>query len=165
MATYKIKGIPGFDGLLAVGDLLDSRWLNVEQIVNTNLLIGDRELKFTLPEHSILLSKDYLEEVEEEQSRREFASDNPYGQYLYENKFTRERLRITTVVFDEAVSVTLTEVSPPDEKGLDRTIWSGSFFKQKTEALRLVQSAITLNIDPDDLIFGLTELKEKDTDG
>lgn len=169
MATYKVKDLPGLNDLHVVGELrLDTTVgtvVEVSEFVNTGVVIGDRLLRFPVPPHAVFISVQNLDEVDID-ANQEFASDNPYGAFKYEGRFTKGNLTITHSVFEQAVSITIyeTETLGPDTTNY-KTLYTASFFQQAPAALELVEDMLHSNLDPDDLIFELQKLKENDYNG
>ena len=157
--TYQIRNIPAFSGLVAVGDVdEDLELVEVFELVNTNVIVGDRNLKFPIPNKTLFIALKNLVEIEDV-STREFANDNPYGTYLYEGSFQKENLQVVHAVYQYAVTVSIIEKSSPKEKGLDKTLFVGNFFDTKHRALEIIEDMLHGAMDPDDLVFELKQLQ------
>ncbi len=172
MATYKVQDLPGFEHLLAVGELqkLDDgagefHLVEIEQLVNTSVLVGDRELKLTIRPGSLWINVHNLVEVPDAEAKREFATDNPFGEFKYSGRFEKERLVITHAVYENAININIVEKNPLEVKGLDSTIYSDNFFSTRDRAAELVKNTLEGIMDPEDLIFALDELKEEEKRG
>ena len=168
MATYKTKNLPGFEHLLVVGNewqLDDSRGtfevVEVKTLINTSVLVGDRELKINLPDQAMFINIHNLEPVPETESEHEFASDNPFGQYQYEGRFSRGILEVVHVVYEKAITISILEKVGPNS----RTLYSESFFSMRERALGMIEEMLHGELDSDDLIFNLKDLKENDLNG
>lgn len=172
MATYKIKDLPGFGHLLAVGDGdgLSAGLVSIKQFINSGVLIGDRELKFNMPDDAVWIDLAHLELVDDSESEKEFADDNPYGEFKYEGRFTKGDLEVVHAVYENAISITIMEkqridtVSEGQIHG-HKTLYTTSFFVNRQAALGLVENMLHDDLDPDDLIFELEKLKENDYNG
>jgi hypothetical protein len=166
--TYRTKNLPGFENLLVIGNLqyLDDghgtyHLVEVEQFINSGVLVGDRELKVNPSKGSIWINIHYLDEIDDAEGKREFANDNPFGAFKYEGRFVKAPLEITYAMYEKAVSITITEKNPPDMKGLDKTLYSGAFYVTRNEAMEVIHELLNGVIDPDDLVFELKQLEEE----
>ena len=142
------------------------RLLEVEQLINTSVIVGNRELKFTVPTQSIWLSPRDLELVSDSEAQHEFAADNPFGAYKYETRFTKDLLEIVCAVYEKATNITIIEKNDPKKKGLDKTLYSDSFFdKHAGRAFARISELVHGDLEPEDLIFELKEIKETNHNG
>ena len=157
--TYKIVDLPGLKGLFAIGSYDNDGMVEIEALVNANITIGDRQLKYPLPARSVFISEEFLEVVKEDIATREFAFDNPFGKHLYEGRFQKDNLEVIHVVYEDALTVTIIEKADPRGKGMDRPIFTGNFFDNKMIALEMVEDMLHGNTDPDDLVFELKNLQ------
>lgn len=159
---YRIKGLPGFDGLIVETDDVDVvGLLEVKVLHNANVVVGDRTVKFPMPPGSLWIDHNFL--VPDLDPSREYSTENPFGEYLYEGSFTKGDLYVAYTEFDNALTVTIIEKNPPGHKGIDKTLYSESFFSNKLIAMEFIRELLDGRSDPDDLIFELRNLKEQDT--
>jgi len=176
MPTYKIKDIPGFENLLVVGQFRQFggtgeawRILEVEQFINTNVIVGDRELKIAIPPQSMWLAPVNLELVSDTEGKRVYANDNPFGTFKYEGRYEKDKLVIAYGMYEKAVSITIYEMQPATPNlaagHSQKTLYSSSFFSNRTFAMEMVEEMLHGNLDPDDLIFELEKLKGNDYHG
>lgn len=157
---YKIKGLPGLDGLIAHGETTGLTTpaspvfdlVEVDELLNPNAMFGDRQLRFPVPERSLYLSREHLEEIADP-VLREFSSGNPYGEFQYEGRVERDGLRISYAMFERALSVTVSEGT--------RTLYCQNFFGPKREnAMQRVHEVMQGDLADDELILVLKELED-----
>lgn len=159
--TYKIVDLPGLSGLYVVGVDNSPELVEVLELINMNVTLGDRLLRYKLPEDSLYINVVHLEEVDDD-TNIEFAVDNPYGEYMFEGRFQKGDLQIVHAVYRNAVTVTIVEKNPPKMKGMDKTLFTGNFFNaHRNEALKLIEDLLHGQIDPDDIIFAFKNLQEE----
>lgn len=168
MATYKVKNVPGFEHLLAVGNewQLDDghgtfEVVEVKTLINTSVVIGDRELKINLPDQAMFINIHNLELVPETEAQHEFTSDNPFGEFKYDGRFQRGDLIVTHAVYERAITITIVEKT----REYTHTVYSDNFFSERAIALNCVERMLHGQLDPDDLIFELKDIKGRDTNG
>jgi len=144
MTYYRIKGLPGFDGLIAAahGPLVqvegkhDCDIYAIDEIINPNVAIGDSTLRWPQEPWSLFISEGHLEPVDF--SPREFTADSPFGELSYEGHFSRSNIAVDYAVYANGASVSIkdTSVSPV------RTIYSQNFFGRRAgEAVLAIEDA------------------------
>jgi hypothetical protein len=176
MKFYRINGtLPGIGGLIVEGmitrhcNVKDLRGnavpyidlLEVSEIIRPDSIVGDRPVRFPISEGTLYLNANEIFEIDDPSITREYAADNPFGEYLYEGRFQKDNLVITHAVYKDAVTVTITETSTSQMKDLDKTLFTANFFENKLMALELVDELLHDRMDPEDLIFELRNLQEK----
>jgi len=176
MKFYRINGtLPGIGGLIVSGEIKRhckvsdlkgqavpyTDLLEVSEIIRPDSIVGDRPVRFPMIEGMLYLNASEVFEIDDPSITREYAADNPFGEYLYEGRFQKENLVITHAVYKDAVTVTITEMNPSQMKGLDKTLFTANFFENKLMALELVDELLHDRMDPEDLIFELRNLQEK----
>jgi hypothetical protein len=160
--VYKINGIPGLDGLLVRGRTTEATTepsdegvfdlVAVDELLNVNVIVGDRQLRYPLPPDGLFVSKRYLTEVADP-GLREYSTANPFGKYQSEGFFNSTSLEISWAVFSLAATITVISLDTR------RTLFSQSFFKNSSQAMGLVDRVMHGKLDPDDLISALQDLK------
>lgn len=174
--TYRTKDLPGFENLLVIGNVqnLDDghgvySLVEVEQFVNTGVLVGDRELKVNPEKGSIWINIHHLDEVDPMDAQREFANDNPFGKFMYEGRYEKDELVIAYGKYEKAVSITIYEMPQATKEHsssqAQKTLYSGAFFATRDQAMEIIYDLLNGHTDPDDLIFELKQLKEDDFHG
>ena len=155
MAFFKIKGIPGLEGLVveaeyrSVGDVLC-----ILEIINPNAVVGDRTVRFPIPEGKLFVDDAFVQEIEDP-GVKEFSTKSPFGTLLFEGQLRKDSLIVDYVQYDNAVTVTIRE--DHGEKG--RTVYTQNFFNKKASAaMTIVQNAVIGTVDVDELVFDLKEL-------
>jgi hypothetical protein len=157
MAFFKVRNLsPAFDGLILEGELVYGS-VYPSSIINTAVIIGDRVLRIPLPSGSISFSEAYLEPTGD--PHREFTTDNPFEAFLYEGNFAKDDLRIAYGMFKNAMQVTIFEV----RDNVQKTLFSQNYFENRKMAMELIQAVLEGQMDPDDLIFNLQDLKSGTT--
>lgn len=164
MPHYKIKGIPGLEGLVveaeyrSVGDVLC-----ILQIINPNAVIGDRTVHYPIPESKLYIDDSMVEECLDP-GIQQFSSKSPFGKLLFEGRLNKDQLVVDYVQYDNAVSVTIREKQRIDGTGGSethgwKTIYTQNFFKGKAGvAMQTVAHAFGGELDVEDLVFDLKEI-------
>jgi hypothetical protein len=160
---YKIHDLaPGLDGLVV--ELTEEineheEYYTVIKIYNTNVMFGDGTFAVPVNQGSLMIHEANLESVKS--PKREFANDNPFGKQVSTVTYERNFNRAVVVKYQNAVTVTLIRVNPPETKGMDETIFSQNFFRENMgPALDVIDEAFNdLSVDLDDLVFTLKEIK------
>jgi hypothetical protein len=161
MHYYRVKGIcPIIDGLV-----VESPWeergyssyslAQVIRIFDTNTVVGGKELLFPITGDALYLNPQYLEETDDP-TQREYASDNPNGEYLYDKSISKGEIRVVQALYQNVLCVSVFHK--------EKMIYTQNFYRLK----ETVQEVITIHImsgDPDDLVFDLKSLKEAELDG
>lgn len=159
---YVLKNLgAGFDGLVvegltfAQGD--NTVLIEVRKIINRNAIFGDRNVSYPVPPNFLYIDGSFTDLYEEEP--REFGSTNPYGEFKFEGRYTKDNLEVVFAQYSQALTVTVYE-----KQETKRTLYSQTFvgnFAAVKEAIEVHTS----DGDVDDLIFRLTELKEMEAHG
>jgi hypothetical protein len=152
--TYKIVNIPGLSGLHVVGET-NGDVVDVKEIINVGIVIGDRLLRYPIPSSSVFIAKDNLEEIDNI-SAREFSAENPYGEFKYEGRFEKNDLTIAHAVYEKAITITIYE---DNKQGGQKTLYTGNFFENRVDAAQIIDELLHGNMDSDDVIFELKNLE------
>lgn len=156
--TYRIKNIPGLSGLHCVAEIDAHNGLyQVSELINVGVVIGDRLLRYQIPECAVFIGADYLDEVDNI-TAREFSAENPYGEFKYEGRFEKKDLTIAHAVYDKAISITIYE---DNKQGGQKTLYTGNFFENRIEAAQIIDELLHGDMDSDDVIFELKNIEEK----
>lgn len=154
---YKTKnGLALFAGFIVETDSTTDGWANVSTIIDPNMAVGDRLLRFPIPGGALRVSLEYLEETAD--PNVEFSTRSPFGKYQYEGTYAKDGLRIAYTVFEDALSVSIIE---GDEKK-QRTLYSQNFFAGRQKAADRIQELLSGKVDPEDLIFALDSITEQE---
>lgn len=169
--TYRIKeGLPGLSGLHVVGDVYqigtapddEVDLVHIDEIIDTRIIIGDRMLRYPMPSAALYIDPRYLEKVDMDPDQA-FTAETPFGEHLFDGQMIFGNLVVSYSSFENATTVTVVEKNPPDAKGLDKTLYSHSFFGDDTdEADKVLLEIFHGEIDPDDIILCFKNLHEDD---
>lgn len=88
------------------------------------------------------------------------STENPFGQLLYEGTYKKDTLHIAYTAFDNAVSISITEVRPASPP---KTIYSQNYFKWREQAMLAIEDMLVGEMDVEDLVFELKELNDQET--
>ena len=155
--TYQIVNLPGLSGLHCVARYNEDVCLfEIIELINVGIVIGDRFLRYPLPDRAMWLSGDFLKETDDI-TAREFSTDNPFGEYKYEGRYQKGDLVITHVMFEDAITVTILEENAEKTK----TLYTGNFFDNKQIASEIIEEVLHGRIEPEDAIFELKNLEDK----
>lgn len=157
MPKKKIVGLcPGLDGLLVdtgvpLVHMNGTVFCSVERITNPFLVIGDRELATPLPDHSLMINGQYLESVEND-TIREYASDNPYGEFLNEATIDigDHSLHIANYQLGASVDVR--------EKKTGKSVFARSIFGEALDQFQECLLDVITNGDVEDFVFYMKKL-------
>lgn len=166
MPYYKIKNMPGFDGLIARAspgtDLLPfivydkdepKDVLRVEEIINPNVAIGDSTLRWPQESDAMFIGVNHLERVDF--TPREFSAENPFGKLTYECHYSRDSIRIDYASYELGLAVTITDAGVEPVK----TLYAQNFFGMHAEDAEMsIDRAIKNEERIEDLIFVLNDL-------
>ncbi|OGR24988.1 MAG: hypothetical protein A2139_14870 [Desulfobacca sp. RBG_16_60_12] len=157
---YRIKGIPGLEGLVIESDYSPSMaktagYVPVLTLINPNAVLGDHTVRFPIPRTALLIQSSYAEEIEDP-GIHEFNASSPFGKLQFEGRLKRDKLVVDYVQYDNAITITIRE----DEGAQGRTVYTQNFFGENAPAaLNLVEGVLAGLADVDDLVFALKELK------
>jgi hypothetical protein len=159
---YRVKDLPGLQGLVIESTtVIDGpcykQMAAVETIINPNAIIGDRVVRYPIPVGALAIDRSYLTEVSD--PLKEFTTQNPFGEFLFEGHYKRGLLEVAYSVYDNSFSVTIFE---KNEKGVQKTIYSQNYFSNAKAARELVE-AVFAKGEFEDLVFMLRELKEEES--
>jgi hypothetical protein len=165
---YKIKGIPGLEGLVVEGEYRETisrgatdpvyDYICIRELINPNAVVGDRTVHFPIPERSLFICDAYLTEVDDP-GIKQFSTKSPFGKLLFEGQLRRGDLIVDYVQYDNAVTVTIREEHTDKSGTKGRTVYTQNFFKKKAPvAMQAVAHAFGGDLDVDDLIFELKEI-------
>jgi len=157
--TYKIVNIPGLSGLHVVGDF-KGNYVHIKELINVGIVIGDRLLRYPIPDEAVAISEQFLEEVDNI-TAREFSAENPYGEYKYEGHFEKDQLTIAHAVYEKAISITIYEDVDEGTHVSQKTLYTGNFFDNRHEAAEIIDELLHGQMDSDDIIFELKNLEGK----
>lgn len=160
---YLVDGIGGgFDGLVVEGVVYDDLpfYVHASRIFDPNKNVGDRVVSIPIPPHGLLISKMFLKKTDDP-SQRQFASDNPFGRPIVQGLMTLGNIEVAYTQFTSVLSVNV--FNSTDRK----TLFSQYFSKDLDKVMDAIESILKENggTDPDDLVFKLRELKEKESNG
>ncbi len=164
---YMVKGIPGLEGLVVDGEYRErvgagtSDHIAVDEIINPNVVVGDRTVKFPMPKGAIYINDQFLVPVGDYRERQ-FSTKSPFGKFLFEGHLKRGELVVDYVQYDNAVSVTIRE----DKGKVGRTVYTQNFFADGgSAAMKAIAAVLSDEKDVDDLVFRLKELKQEELKG
>jgi hypothetical protein len=157
------------DGLIVKGEVVDmyqpSRdptgygdgvisCVEVEEIINVNVIVGDRQLKFPVKNGMLMLNIHSVQEIDDPQLR-EFTTENPFGEYLYDGSYKKNSIVVTYVRYENGISVDVKE----DFGDTGRTVYSQNYYGEAAEqAEGIVEQTLSNDLDVDDLVFNLKAL-------
>ncbi len=160
MSFFRVTGVRGLNGLMVEGNPGRGETgpdVEIVRLINRNAIIGDRNISIPVDPGMLFIHESALEEIENPETR-EFGSDNPWGQCLFEGHYTKTGLDIAYARFERCTQVTVTE----KVGGVSKTLYSGYFTSDDVD-FQDVQGTIEMcledqNSGVDDLIFQLNEL-------
>lgn len=162
MSWYVIKGLsPAFDGLLVESDLEfeDNRY--VKRIVNRSIMLGDRELSYSIPQGGLIIRKMFLEDLEDPELRQ-FDSKNPWGKFICEGRTSRNSIEVAWAEYELCITVTVMETNAINS---NKTLYSENFILGDNlngfEVTDLIRDKVRDDETMEDLIFSLKELKNR----
>jgi hypothetical protein len=158
---FRITGLPGLEGLVAevAGECPKEGVAEVCALINTNVVVGDRNVKFPFPDRALYIDSQYLKLVPD--PFREYDAKNPFGSVLFEGHYKKNDLEVAYVVFDNALSATIFE---KHKDGSQKTIFSQNFFDSAIDARAAIEDVLREDDEVEDLVFRLKELKEQETE-
>jgi hypothetical protein len=155
---YRLKNVgPGLDGLTVeavpvVSGL--STLYQISRIFNTNVVIGDRE--HNVPVDGLFVDGAKLEPTDDPRARQ-YADDAPYGRVKRVSHIGDiERIHLRVTEYESALGVNVME--PID--GRLRTRYSTYYVTMGVTVPDLER--LVRETDPEDLVFRLTDLKQKE---
>ena len=116
----EVSGIPSIVETLSMPSVV-----NVERLINSNIIVGDRQLILPIGENGLMIRSSYLTEVEDPGVSREFGSDNPYGECLSETTRIFDCVSVHIASFKDAMLVTIRDKSVAPIKTLFSEYFSG----------------------------------------
>lgn len=161
---YKIKNIPGLNGLHVRGQLhkasdIANRVIDVVEVfdfINANIQLGDRELKYPVPEHTVYINTFYLKETPDF-FLKEFSTENPFGKLAYEGHWSKGTIHVDYAVYENGMSVNVKDTSVKPIK----TVFTQNFFNEDAVAAEnCIQQTLRDEADIDDLVFSLHEISD-----
>lgn len=160
---YRIAGIPGLEGLIAESSAKStdpSIPLHIDTLVNPNAVLGDRTVKFPIPENALFITARYLESCPD--PNREFSTESPFGKLQFEGHLKRDELCVDYVRYENAITITIRE----DYGENGRTVYTQNFFGDSVpQALAMVEAVMAGKQEVDELVFQLKDLKEEELRG
>lgn len=156
---YRPVDLPGFEGLIFAGEEFKQRGhsdrLEVSEVININVVVGDRNLRFPIPQKALYIDRPYFQEYDGSFDTKEFSSDNTFGSWEAEcNLVLDQDRKVTWVRYQNALTVTV-------QQG-PKTIYAQNFFKQ---TIRWDVIEMLTRLKPSDfeyLLFELQEFKEQE---
>jgi hypothetical protein len=148
---------PGLDGLIVEGiKRAGANKIEIDKIINPNAILGDRQVTLPVTPDSLFISDRNLSPCDDP-GRREFASDNPFGNFIDKCQYERGTLRVTVSHFERALTVDIKDTS----NSPIRTVLCENFFTSVEEVKDSISHFFQnpIQYDPDDLVFMLQELK------
>lgn len=168
MPTYIVrKDLPGLAGLVVRGleeEFADSlsegrpamMFVRVSEIINNDVVVGDRNVRYSLPVWGVLIKRDFLEEVADFVDA-EFTVQSPFTEFHFEGHLTKNNLKVDYVKYGNGVSITVSERDAAElPKEVWNTLYSQNFFDDfAVEALAEVENSLRDDHDIEDLILQL----------
>lgn len=156
---YRIEGLsPGLNGLVVFveREIEPECAYEVSRIYDTNQIVGDRVVSRPIPEGGLWIGGNFLRACEDP-TKRQFATDSPFGKVVVEGKFQQGNLELTYLRYEPtAMSVTIQELLPAGRK----TVFSQNFFKKVEQVQSLVNDVIGGRADIDELALHLVSVEE-----
>jgi len=166
---FRVKDLAGFEGLIMKSEDVKEEYDNV-LCVSSFFDTSDNSI-VDLPDGSVYIAARFLEPVSyydfaqfiqtcEVKEFKEPAIEkikNLTGKYLYEGTFVKGKLNVAYTMYEKSISVTIFE---EHDKGKQNTIYTQNFFDEKSSAVELIEDVMVGNLDPEDLVFTLRDLKE-----
>lgn len=165
MSFFRIIDIPGMKDLIIKGRIVELyetptsqhygdgviESVEVEEILNPDVIIGDRQLKFPVVKGFLHVNLHAVREIDDP-GVREFTTQSPFGKYQYDGSYKKFDIVVTYVRYENGISVTISE----DRGGAGRTLYSQNFYNERAdEAEETVQQALRNDIDIEDLVMEL----------
>ena len=156
---FVVNGLPGLDGLVVETSPLDevTNTHEVITLINASAVVGDRTVRYPIPPSALYIDHEYLKPTLD--PTKEFTTVNPYGTFLFEGHYKREKLQVAYSVFSNALTVTIFEHT---NVGGQKTIYSQNFFASAIDARDAIEECMREDT-VDDLVFRLKELKEQES--
>jgi len=151
---YRIKDIPGLHGLIVKGVDIAPDFVLIEEIINTNVVLGDSNLKFPMPDDAVFIHPDFLVPVENFEMKT-FSTKNPFGKMRYEVHYDKGGVHVDCASYENGISVNVKDgtVSPA------KTIFTENYFDEFGErAEDVIKNVMNDALDEDDLIFELKDI-------
>lgn len=148
---YVISGIgEPFDGLIVHATKFGEPWAGlaaIERIEKSTDLFQN----FSIPIGSgLYIETGYLEPFKE----KDFATDNPMGELISNNMFTRNGITLTQARYDRCIAV--------DVLSAGKTVFSHIFYIDRTQFFDIedliYEFATDENFDPENIVFRLKDL-------
>jgi len=165
---FRVKDLPGFEDLIVKTDEVKEDWNNILAI--DAFFDTSDNTTVDLPTGSVFIANTNLEPISfydfaklVEDDKVEVDTNTLFGAYLYEGNFIKGSLNITYTMYEKAVSITIFEFA---NKGkTQHTLFTQNFFDESRSAMHLIEDVMVGNMDSDDLIFSLKDLKASELDG
>jgi hypothetical protein len=167
MSFYKITEIPGMNGFIAVGDLIKNNGheeyelINVETLINTDIMVGDRQLRYPIPKGAFWLNRNYVKEIDDP-GIREYSAENDFGDLEYEGTYEKGRIRVSYASYKNVLTIDVkdTSVNPI------RTVYSQNYYDDhRVDAEKSVVGSLRIDDGLEDLVFLLKDIAEKQRNG
>lgn len=159
MEYYRIKGLcSGLDGLIAeVSPDAEAGYRTVARLINDSIVFGDRQVILPVS-NGLRIYGDFLEKCDDP-TKRQFASDNPYGDHVYSKDYMLGNVQVASVRMTSAIIVTMRDIgSNPPRTLFSRTYITPSEWDDVNESLHRLE---TQQVDADDILFELKHIGEK----
>jgi len=159
---YKIRGLPGFDGFVAKGDPLVTTTndgdridvVSVKELLNLNVIIGDRSISFPMPPDCLLIGADAVVEIDDP-GIREYTAQTPFGPFEYEGHYKKDGIQVDYAVYGNGMSVSVKDTSVNPVK----TVYSQNYYGDYTvDAEEAVEKALREDSYIEDLVFALKDI-------
>jgi coenzyme F420-reducing hydrogenase delta subunit len=165
---YKIKSLSkGLDGLIVKGDEIHLNdgygtynLVNVSEIIDSNTVIGDRNVKIPMTGGGLWINIHNLEKIDDP-GLREFASDNPYGKFLFDGHYVKGDIEVAYCRYERVITVSILELGD-DPKRSRKTIYSENFDAKFFNVLNdIIAQEFSNDEEGTDLMFKLSSFKKE----
>ncbi len=137
----EVSGIPSIVETFSMPSVV-----NVERLINSNIIVGDRQFILPIGKNGLMIRSTYLTEVEDPGVSREFGSDNPYGECRSESTIGFDCVTVNIANFQNAMLVTIRDKSVAPIKTLFSEYFTGN-------EIKLCEDILEGHKDLEDLVF------------
>ena len=153
---YKIKELPGLKGMIARGEETAPNHVCVEELINLDVIIGDRQLRFPMPEDALYINTEYLEAIDNI-DLREFSTKSPFGKLNYEGHWSKGTIHVDYAHYENALTVNVKDTSVDPV----RTVFSDNFYGDyRVDAEECVQRVLKDEDEIEELVFSLSDVAD-----
>ena len=163
---YRIKGLPGLEGLVAETDEgfeaskpNELGLCSICSLSNPNTVLGDRSLKFPIPSGALYIGDAYLERIPD--PNREYTSESPFGKFQFEGSFKRDDIEIDYSRYENGISVTVREMKKLNTSMAKKTVYSQNFYGGFADtAMDVIEAIMSGAHEIEDAVFQFKSLKD-----